>query len=152
MITLLCLSTFFALSLNSVNPPKEDVQGAPTPIILGDPMWTPDAPTLVRFDKIKVIKQPSAPRYPPGESKDPPQGDVLVEVWIDEEGKPISAGAVYGHKPLARAAVTYIYNWRFAPVVIDGKVKPVRSRIVVRFRHKTSNSPIEALPKELIYD
>jgi hypothetical protein len=150
MFTNFLLPFTLAFAPNPIDTSKP--KNTPPPILLGDPMWSADAPALVHFDQVKVVKQPHSPAYPIGKSGERPQGDVLVEVWINEKGIPTNAGAVYGCISLAKAAVRYIYSWEFAPVLFDGIAQPARFRINVKYRHNNSNSPIEALPKELIYD
>lgn len=73
------------------------------------------------------------------------QGDVLVEVWIDEAGVPIKAKTVWGLNILDKAAEKSALKWRFEPFLQEGRPIPVRFRIKFTFKVEQGR-PYESLP------
>jgi len=104
---------------------QEDVQA-----LLPDRAGIP----LVKQPKLKGLSPPSPPAYPPSAKAQGIQGDVLLEVWIDGEGRPTRAEALWGPRELRRCAEDYIKTWRFEPVPRDGRFLPVRFRFAMDFR------------------
>lgn len=76
------------------------------------------------------------PIYPPSAKSLHIEGDVLVNVVIDEEGKPISVKAGTGHPFLRQAAEEAVKKSRFKPAVIDGQ--PTKAKGFVTFKFRTT--------------
>jgi TonB family protein len=81
---------------------------------------------------LKMIKRVS-PKYPEIAIKKKIQGEVILDATIDREGKAIKIKVVDGPGELYHAAVDAVKQWRWQPVKIDGKVKPVKFTVVVNF-------------------
>lgn len=103
---------------------------------------------LVKLPKLKGLTPPSPPAYPPSAKSQGIQGDVLLEVWIDGEGRPTRAEALWGPRELQRTAEDYIKTWRFEPVAREGRFLPVRFRFVMDFR-LLRGGPYQRLPAAL---
>jgi TonB family protein len=73
------------------------------------------------------------PRYPSTAEMAHIQGDVVVRVTIDENGKVTDAKPVSGHPMLLEAAVRAVRQWRFEPFLEDGKAIPVNTLVKVGF-------------------
>jgi TonB family protein len=71
----------------------------------------------------RLVSKPE-PTYPPVAKAARAEGNVTVQVLVDEEGKVISASATSGHPLLRASAVAAARQARFDPTLVAGK--PVR--------------------------
>ena len=96
----------------------------------------PPAPEVVdvAFDKVKVAFQPPAPPYPAEAKAQRIQGTVVVQVTIDGKGTPTQAKALSGREELIPTAEAYAIQWRFEPMVRDGKAVAARFTITMPFK------------------
>ena len=118
---------------------------------IGDPFFTPDAPRLVQLKDIKIDNQPSAwGSYPKLANDNGIHGDVLVEIWVDTNGTPTKAGALWGPVELHQAAVDYILRWKFRPFSYEGSPQSCRFRMVMPFRLRVGADYLR-LPADLSY-
>lgn len=78
----------------------------------------------------KAIKR-AQPTYPPIARAAGAQGEVTVEVVVNEEGAIESAKAISGHPLLQSAAVEAARQWEFSPTQLQGK--PVKVRGMISF-------------------
>jgi TonB family protein len=60
-------------------------------------------------------------------------GDVIVEVTVDEEGDVLSARATSGHPLLKEAALDAAWDWKFSPVMYQGRAVKIIGAIVFNF-------------------
>lgn len=82
----------------------------------------------------KAIEKP-APAYPViANTAERPEGVVVVQVMVDEEGKVINAKAVSGHPLLRQAAVEAAYKARFSPTLLSGKPVKVTGTLTYSFK------------------
>ena len=79
-----------------------------------------------------VAKAPDPP-YPPLAEQARIQGNVILEVWIDETGKTLNIGLVRGHPMLAPAAIEAVRKWKYQPFNVDGKPATVKTFVIVTF-------------------
>jgi TonB family protein len=89
------------------------------------------------------------PEYPAAALANHIEGDVFVNVVVDENGKiqeavPVNCPAC--STVLGDAAVAAVRKWEYQPILKDGKPVPVRSFIAFRFRLETKPS-IEVLTR-----
>lgn len=103
---------------------------------------------LVKLPELEGSMPPSPPPYPPSAKSQGIQGDVLLEVWIDEGGRPTRAEALWGPRELRGCAEGYLKTWRFKPVAREGRFLPVRFRFVMDFRLRRGG-PYQQLPAAL---
>jgi TonB family protein len=73
------------------------------------------------------------PVYPPPAKAIRAQGEVKVQVTIDEQGRVISAAAMSGHPLLRDESVKAARNARFSPTILGGIPVKVTGLIVYRF-------------------
>jgi TonB family protein len=73
------------------------------------------------------------PVYPPEAKAAGIQGNVVVEVLIDEEGSVIDATVVRSIPLLDAEALRAVREWRFTPPVVNGKPTRVRMTTTVNF-------------------
>ncbi len=74
------------------------------------------------------------PVYPEAARKAGIQGTVLLEVTIDEKGN-VSAVKVRQSIPeLDQAAIDALKQWKYEPVIVEGKPKGVVFTVTIRFR------------------
>ena len=108
-------------------------------------MWTPDNLSLpprtdldnVRsfdFTKIRIRRQPPAPPYPAYARQHRVQGIVVVEVTVDELGKPLLATVVDGPPELLLTAVGYTLDWEFEPATFLGTPVRAKFKLTMPFR------------------
>jgi TonB family protein len=79
-----------------------------------------------------VAKAPN-PDYPPLAEQARIQGNVILEVWIDETGKTLNIRLVRGHPMLAPAAIEAVRKWKYQPFNLDGKPAIVKTFVMVTF-------------------
>ncbi|WP_394209687.1 energy transducer TonB [Enterovibrio calviensis] len=91
------------------------------------------APVMVERPQFKV--RPSQPAYPRMAMRKGMQGNVLIEVWLDEGGKQIKQALVKssGFDLLDSAAMSAVKKWRFQSHTVNGVALAHRVRIPVRF-------------------
>lgn len=76
------------------------------------------------------------PDYPESSRRDKQEGVVVLEIIINESGRPdtITIQTSSGFAPLDRSALTAVHKWRFRPASL-GNIK-VKSRVVVPVRFR----------------
>jgi TonB family protein len=82
--------------------------------------------------RANVINKPS-PVYPEKAKEEKIEGDVVVEITINEEGNVISTRTVTGNSMLAEAAETAAKDWIFKPTTLNDKPIKVTGAITFRF-------------------
>lgn len=80
----------------------------------------------------KAVSLPK-PEYPPAAKAVRADGEVKVQVTIDEQGNVISALAISGHPLLRAAAVNAAMQAKFAPTLLKGEPVKVTGIIVYNF-------------------
>lgn len=70
--------------------------------------------------------------YPPEAEMARIQGNVILQVRIDEKGSPTVRGILRGHPLLTKAASEAVARSRYRPVEIDGKPTAVMTLVMVR--------------------
>ena len=78
-----------------------------------------------------------APPYPPMARKRNWEGDVLLRVRVDENGKPVAVEIQKssGHRLLDRTARDHVLRrWRFQPALIDGRPVQAWALVPLSFR------------------
>lgn len=102
----------------------------------------PEAPQL---SKRPTLLQSSQPRYPPEAWDADAEGDVVLALDVDEEGRVLAAEVIstpgFG---LETAALVASRALRFSPAEVDGE--PVKVRIRYTFKFRKAEKGIEALP------
>jgi protein TonB len=87
------------------------------------------ASTLVH----NALAQPP-PAYPSMARNQRVEGDVLLQAFVDEQGKVAAVTVVNGPEVLRNAAMDALWNWRFKPYLLDGH--PVAVRTFINFHFK----------------
>jgi TonB family protein len=80
----------------------------------------------------KAISKP-APPYPPAAKAAGVQGQVVVEIVVDESGRVSSAQAISGHPLLRAAAEEAATQARFTPTLISGQPVKVSGFLTYNF-------------------
>ena len=98
------------------------------------PAQAASAPTLVQQAQFKT--KPKQPKYPRSARRRGLEGEVLVEVWLDAEGKQQQQKLLKssGHSSLDQSALTAIAKWQFSPYRENGIPRPHRVHIPIRFK------------------
>jgi len=81
------------------------------------------------------------PKYPKEARERHTQGDVLIDVIVDESGNVQTAklsNCANCSSMLAQAAVEAVRKWEYQPTLVDGKPVQVSSWIAFRFQLKNS--------------
>jgi protein TonB len=142
----IALATCFSTSSSQEILPKAEM-GDP-PGIVEDPLSAePGAPTRVPFSKTKTVREGFLRSYPSDARAKGVEGDVIVELWVDETGKPFRTTTIWGPKELRSYAETFCKEHLFAPYIEGGKAIPVRFRMMILFR-LSSNGWYRKAPKE----
>lgn len=72
------------------------------------------------------------PPYPPEARRQGLHGDVVLDLILDAQGKPLAAKAVWGPGPLLPTAVAHVKTFTFKPLL--PRKGPVLLRFVMPFR------------------
>lgn len=91
-------------------------------------------PREMESNRIRVVKQPAPPPYPPLAKKAHIKGNVVVLLTVDEAGKVASAKAISGPPELHTCAVDYARAWEFEPAKVNGKPVAARFKLTMPFR------------------
>jgi TonB family protein len=84
---------------------------------------------VIRGNAIKRI----VPEYPEQARSEHIEGDVVLEIKINEEGQVYSVEVQSGPKALWDACLKAASQWKFNPTVIEGKPVKVMGQITFRF-------------------
>jgi TonB family protein len=79
-----------------------------------------------------LVKKASA-SYPPMAGAARIQGNIILEVSIDESGAASVRRLVTGHPMLAPAAIESVNRWKYQPFEVDGKPATVVTLVMVTF-------------------
>jgi len=77
-------------------------------------------PLVVPYSQIGLLKVIN-PNYPERARRVGLEGDVVVRVTIDENGKPVDMHLVKGETLFVNEALKVLPKWRFTPVTYQGK-------------------------------
>lgn len=107
---------------------------SPTPAPRPSPVQTPQGGRTVGGGVVngKATSLPK-PSYPPSARAARAEGQVNVQVLIDENGNVTSANAITGHPLLRPAAASAARQAKFAPTVVGGQPAKVSGVIVYNF-------------------
>jgi len=83
----------------------------------------------------KLIKQVN-PVYPEEARKTGVEGVVILEAKADEEGNVVDARILRSIPVLDQAALDAVKQWKYEPLIIDGKARKVLFTVTVRFALK----------------
>jgi TonB family protein len=87
----------------------------------------------------KLVKQVD-PVYPEEARKAGIEGVVILEAKADEQGNVMDARILRSVAPLDQAAVHAVKQWKYEPMIIDGKPRKVVFTVTVRFVLKDGGS------------
>lgn len=93
-----------------------------SPVRVGSIIVSPQLPT-------KMIR----PTLPPEAAARGIAGPVMVEILIAETGDVSVLSVVRGHPLLDELAKSAVRQWKYRPVVVDGRVVPVIQIVAVPF-------------------
>lgn len=83
----------------------------------------------------KHLVKKAPPTYPQMAAAARIQGNVILEVSIDESGAASVRHLVSGHPMLAPAAIESVNRWKYQPFEVDGKPVAVVTLVMVTFGH-----------------
>ena len=112
-----------------------------TPKVAAPPMRKANADTPPILDAQSVgYLVPPAPRYPPASRRAREEGEVLVRVLIDVDGRPSEVRILRssGHSRLDDAAIEAVRAALFRPYVADGRARAAYVRVPVEFALRRS--------------
>ena len=109
-------------------------------LLLASPAFA-QAPPLIEFDKLTVLRRPPSPPYPPIARIAQVQGRVVLSVTIGPTGLPEAAEAVSGPALLRAASVSDALQWAFAPVQLEGKPARIRTTFAMPYTLKDLTQP-----------
>ncbi len=114
-------------------PPQ---QTEPKPAETVSAIQTNDTPTVFNYGRIDAsnAERMVTPIYPPIARNMNAEGQVVVEVEIDEEGNVTSAKAVSGHALLRNAAEDAARKSKLKPAMINNKAVKATGQIIYSFK------------------
>jgi len=112
-----------------------------TPQVAAPPMRNAnvDTPPTLEAQSVGYLVPP-APRYPPASRRAREEGEVLVRVLIDVDGRPSEVRILRssGHSRLDDAAIEAVRAALFRPYVADGRARAAYVRVPVEFALRRS--------------
>lgn len=122
------------------------------PITIGDPLFESNAPRMIPFKDVAIALQPTPAMgsYPREAKEKGIHGEILLEVWVDTQGTPTKAAALWGPEELRKGAIEYMLKWRFKPLHYDGGISAYRFRMVMPFRLRDGGQYMQ-IPKGMVY-
>ena len=81
----------------------------------------------------------NSPVYPIWAKGQRLEGDVILQVLIDRQGRPKTVQLVSGSNVLASAAINAVKRWRYQPLYLNGQVVEWKTTVTVRFRLPEGN-------------
>ena len=72
--------------------------------------------------------------YPPAARQAHIEGIVVLTIVVDEKGYVEQVKPVSGPVVLARSAEDSLRQWRFRPILVDGKPAKIESQVSLNFR------------------
>jgi TonB family protein len=112
-----------------------------------------EAPAPTRIspdDAAKHLIKSNAPEYPPLAQAARIQGNVILEIGIDETGAASVRRLVSGHPMLAPAAVRDVNGWTYQPFEVDGKPTRVLTFVSVWFGGSANNGAASGQAEALL--
>jgi tetratricopeptide (TPR) repeat protein len=98
-----------------------------------------------------LINKASA-TYPPLAEAARIQGNILLEVRIDESGAASVRRFIIGHPMLAPAAIESVNRWRYRPFDVDGKAATVVTLVMVTFGNPAKENDAAVRAEMLFQD
>ncbi len=99
------------------------------------PRVAPDEATQHLLNKI-------TPNYPPEAELAHIQGNVILEIGIDESGVAVTRRLISGHPLLVPAAIEAVRRSKFRPFEVNGKPAPVITIAVLTFGNPKNNESV----------
>lgn len=87
-------------------------------------------------DAAKHLLKAPEPDYPPDAREARIQGNVILQIEINEVGDPQSIRLISGHPMLVNAAIKAVSHWKYTPYQVDGKPARVVTDVLVAFGNK----------------
>jgi protein TonB len=91
-------------------------------------------PRVSASEMQKRLVRQHRPSYPPLAKQARIEGDVQLEAVIDTAGTVTELRALSGPEPLIPPALDAVKQWKYKPVVQNGKPVTVQTYITVQFR------------------
>jgi TonB family protein len=91
-------------------------------------------------DAAKHLMKRVSPDYPPLAEQAHIQGNIILEISIDETGAASVHRLVSGHPMLVPAAIKAANQWKYQPFEIDGKPAPVITLAMVTFGNPANHT------------
>jgi TonB family protein len=140
-------------SLSDDPPPGGEAEAIPGSIPAGSPAPQSDvsngilsssppikprvsAPTRVRVSQgvsTGLLLRKVNPEYPPDALKTRIQGQVVLRVNIDKEGKVFRIEPVSGHELLIPAAMDAVRQWRYKPYLLNNQAVELDTEVLINF-------------------
>jgi TonB family protein len=103
-------------------------------LVLGFAAFGQTMPKRIPPDEaVKHLVKKAPVTYPPMAEAARIQGNIILEVSIDESGAASVRRIVTGHPMLAPAAIESVNRWRYQPFEVDGKPTKVVTLVMVTF-------------------
>jgi TonB family protein len=81
----------------------------------------------------KMLIHQVNPVYPREARKNHSQGDVILQVIIDDQGNVLKLKPLQGEPVLADAAIDAVKQWKFRPYLLNGEPMKVEAQITIGF-------------------
>jgi len=122
-------------------------------LLLSAAAFAQETATRVSPDEAaKHVAKAPQPAYPPLAEQARIQGNVILEVWIDETGKTLNIRLVRGHPMLVTAAIEAVRNWKYQPFNVDGKPVAVKTFVMVTFGSPLNHDAEDRAEMKFQYD
>jgi TonB family protein len=116
--------------------PKEEPEEIITPELDDEIVRTYPAHTDVPYSEDYVILHMERPQYPEYELKEGIEGDVTLEILVNDAGRVerVWVLAARGPRSFEQASIEAARHFRFKPPIVDGRATAMWIRFQIRFR------------------
>ncbi len=128
-----------AAEIGSANPVASSAIGGMLTAPASSNVPAPPRPEVPATPAKSVVREPKMlssmpPVYPPMAKQNNIQGDVILVVNVDANGKVGEMAVMSGPELLRRAAVDAVKNWRYQPATNNGNPVSAQVTVKVEFR------------------
>ncbi|HJV91619.1 MAG TPA: energy transducer TonB [Holophagaceae bacterium] len=130
-------------------PGQAQIPEAPKVAFVEDPLqFEPGAPKRVPYASTSLVKRGQLGPYPSQARIMGTQGDLIIEVWVDEKGMPTRVTTLWGDAALRLHGEAFVRSHVFKPYLDQGVAIPVRFRMKLFFRLGDGGRAYQVAPKE----
>jgi len=97
------------------------------------PQLAPEQTSAAEDAEINTPLEMIPPVYPKSAKQNNLEGTVVLQILVDKDGKVRRLQRISGDPQLAEAAIAAVRQWRYRPIVVNGKQAESSKQVEMRF-------------------